>query len=177
MAYKMTPEYQKILTEYKITDKQREWLAEFESMCTGQIIDCGYHRMLIRGHHRANSKGYVKSSILFAEKELGKPLPPKAVVHHADGNKLSFNLVICQDQSYHRLLHTRMNAYLKTGDAEKRPCAYCHEYDSLNNLVAKNNNIGNFHYHQSCSNNYNRKRNMEVKKLRESRNQKEPSTL
>jgi hypothetical protein len=51
---------------------------------------------------------------LVAEKVLGKPLPPGAVVHHIDGDNMNnhpSNLVICPDQGYHRLIHTRMKAY------------------------------------------------------------------
>lgn len=46
-----------------------------------------------------------------AEIALGKPLPPGAVVHHADGSKNdNAPLVICQNENYHRLLHARMRA-------------------------------------------------------------------
>jgi hypothetical protein len=54
----------------------------------------------------------VYEHILLAERALGKPLPPKAVVHHMNGDKADnytpFNLVICPDQAYHLLLHRRM---------------------------------------------------------------------
>jgi hypothetical protein len=42
-----------------------------------------------------------------AEQALGKPLPIKAVVHHVNGDIENPNaqLVICEDQSYHLLLH------------------------------------------------------------------------
>lgn len=44
-----------------------------------------------------------------AEIALGKPLPKGAEVHHADGTKGDNSpLVICQDRSYHMLLHKRM---------------------------------------------------------------------
>ena len=82
------------------------------------------HRYLPR-HHRSGgrkplsvTKSYralrYKNKLVFlhrarAEKALGKPLPPNVHVHHADGSKRDdAPLVICQDASYHRLLHRRM---------------------------------------------------------------------
>ena len=39
---------------------------------------------------------------------LGKPLPFRAVVHHADGSRtVDSPLVICENQAYHILLHVR----------------------------------------------------------------------
>lgn len=69
---------------------------------TGSIKE-GYVRVLIDG------KMY-RQHVLLAEKALGKQLPKGAVVHHVDGNGTNNdtnNLVICQDQNYHLLLHRR----------------------------------------------------------------------
>jgi hypothetical protein len=61
-----------------------------------------------------------------AEAALGHPLPPKAVVHHADGT-----LVICQDQSYHMLLHQRMRVLARGGDQNtQRICSACQHLTS-----------------------------------------------
>lgn len=92
------------------------------------------------------SKGYVQcSSVLLrspsgkrdehqviAERALGKPLPLGAHVHHIDGNPLNNannNLVICQDATYHKLLHRRQKALLACGHADWRYCDICRRYD------------------------------------------------
>jgi hypothetical protein len=66
-----------------------------------------------RGHRPLKSYRHVEGKrihVLRAEKALGRSLPPKAVVHHADGSMSDdAPLVICENQAYHRLLHARMN--------------------------------------------------------------------
>lgn len=58
--------------------------------------------------------GYVslgdgqREHVAIAERALGKSLPLKAVVHHFNEDRAdnrNRNLVICQDQAYHGLLH------------------------------------------------------------------------
>src|SRR3954468_15898274 len=66
---------------------------------------------------------------IVAAMALGKPLPPKAEVHHVDGNtmnNLNSNLVICEDRAYHRLLHIRANTLRAGGDPNtERLCGNC----------------------------------------------------
>lgn len=95
------------------------------------LCDKHYQRMRLTGKLElsrnengmggVNSAGYrvlgiknerVYEHILIAEKALGKPLPPKAVVHHISGipddNYGWMKLVICPDQAYHLLVHRLM---------------------------------------------------------------------
>ncbi len=49
--------------------------------------------------------------ILIVEAAIGKYLPEHAVVHHLDEdgtNNVNNNLVLCQDDPYHKLIHVRM---------------------------------------------------------------------
>lgn len=65
---------------------------------------------------------------LRAEAALGKPLPPKAVVHHVDGTKSPLSpLVICQDQKYHMGLHVRLRVLRAGGNPyTDKICCMCH---------------------------------------------------
>ena len=65
-------------------------------------------------HPNSNNRGWVGEHVYKASMALGKAIPIGAVVHHHDKNihnNNPSNLVICQDNIYHRLLHKRMNAY------------------------------------------------------------------
>lgn len=54
----------------------------------------GYPVTYMPDHPRATPV-YVLDHILVAEKALGKPLPERAEVHHANGSRDSGPLVIC----------------------------------------------------------------------------------
>ena len=94
---------------------------------------------------------------MIAENVLGKKLPRGAVVHHVDGNNLNntnSNLVICQDQRYHVLLHTRQRAVDAGCPPHWRRCHFCKEYDDPE-LMNKN---GRSYRHLACVVKYNRER-------------------
>lgn len=66
-----------------------------------------------------------------AERALGKPLPPGAVVHHFNGDKENpdATLVICPNQKYHALLHRRQQALDASGNSGYIKCRYCNKWD------------------------------------------------
>jgi hypothetical protein len=119
-----------------------------------KTTDQGYILIRDRGHARADVKGDVREAIMLGEKALGKPLPPKAVMHHANGTKDHGPLVICQDHAYHMLLHQRMRAIKACGHANWLKCPYCKEYDDPKNLHINNK----AHYHTKCQTDYQRER-------------------
>lgn len=86
----------------------------------GRTITAGYIKILQPEHHRSDPYGYVLEHIVIAESILGKPLPPKAEIHHVNGTRhdnTPSNLVICQDRAYHLLLHRREKALRERREA------------------------------------------------------------
>lgn len=71
-------------------------------------------------------KTYKREHVVIAERALGHPLPKGATVHHVDENKsnnANTNLVICENNSYHKYLH-RLQAVANAGFDPHlfRPC-------------------------------------------------------
>ena len=98
-----------------------------------------------------------KKTYIHTEKVLGKKLPPKAVMHHFDGNKTndqSNNLVICENQEYHFLLHIRKRALEACGNTHWLSCRICKKHDNPQNLTVLKKN----QYHKLCATKYQKKR-------------------
>ena len=112
----------------------------------GTTIDSkgGHPMSLNTTHHRSHQNGYVYDHIIKAEIALGKPLPEVAVIHHHTKDEL----VICEDQAYHILLHLRTKALAECGHASWRKCSLCGQYDSIENLYVPPRRGSA--YHRNC---------------------------
>lgn len=125
----------------------------------GQSKQNGYTYIKMPNHPQATSRGYVLESRLIAEKALGKMLPTRSIVHHHDGsrdNNQNKNLVLCEDISYHKLIHLRTKAYYATGNANYRMCWICRKWDDQINL--RKNTKANQFVHKQCATEYQRRR-------------------
>jgi hypothetical protein len=116
-------------------------------------------RVILRmpDHPRASCEGAVFRSLIVAEKALGRPIPINHPIHHANENRAddtNSNLVICQDVSYHALLHKRTRALKACGNPTWRKCNICKQYDDPQKLHFSHN--GTSVYHPKCRNLYNR---------------------
>lgn len=87
-----------------------------------------YVAILAPDHPRA-SRGYVLEHIIVAERALGRALPASAVVHHINdvgSENDADNLVICESQGYHLLIHARRRVYRAGGDPNRdKICGTC----------------------------------------------------
>uniref|UniRef100_A0A6M3IVU0 Putative HNH endonuclease n=1 Tax=viral metagenome TaxID=1070528 RepID=A0A6M3IVU0_9ZZZZ len=88
-----------------------------------------------------------------AEKILRRSLPEKSVVHHVNGkpaDNFGDNFVVCEDNTYHALLHKRTRAFKACGHADWLRCYLCKEYDNPENIKKGER----MQYHLRCTRKY-----------------------
>jgi hypothetical protein len=61
--------------------------------------------------------------------------------------------VLCENQAYHSLLHSRARAAQTCGNASWRPCRHCRQYDDPSRMYIGPRQA----HHRECHNRYNRK--------------------
>jgi hypothetical protein len=93
-----------------------------------------------------------------AEKALGRELKGSEQVHHIDLDPANTNnnLVICPDQKYHFLLHTRTEALLASGNPDYRKCYLCKVWcnpATMSQVKRKGAYAGkgDYFYHKACA--------------------------
>jgi hypothetical protein len=121
----------------------------------GRIDSGSYTKVLQPNHPNANAKGYVYEHVLVASEALGKAIPPKAVIHHVNGDSHDnrpANLVVCENQEYHGLLHVRTRALEACGNANWLKCKLCKQWDDTKNLTVSGKGNTRTIYHKACVN-------------------------
>jgi len=119
-----------------------------------RINNDGYAMVLMPDHPRSQVGGYVLEHILIIEKVLGKALPLKAKTHHVNEvrhDNRNENIVVCENDAYHFLLHMRKRALEACGNANWRKCVFCKEYDPPEKMFINSQDTA---YHRSCCNKY-----------------------
>lgn len=110
-------------------------------------------------HPNSDKAGKIDEHRLIASKAIGKPLKTGVVVHHHNGGFRGGELVICENNAYHKLLHVRQRAYEATGDSHKRKCSFCKEWDDIKNMRPINRPSRETIYeHRKCRRSYSRER-------------------
>lgn len=83
----------------------------------------------VPGHPRAHGGRYILEHLLVAERALGRPLPRTVRVHHVNEirtDNTPSNLVICENDAYHELLHVRARTLRAGGDPNSEKfCTGC----------------------------------------------------
>lgn len=114
-----------------------------------RVHDEGYIMLHDPDHERAGPQGYVLEHVKVVSDALGKSLPATARVHHVNGvrddNRPS-NLVACENDAYHALLHYRQRALEECGNANWLRCQICGEWDEPSELYTSKTNT----YHSDC---------------------------
>jgi hypothetical protein len=103
--------------------------------------------------------GMMKEHEWVAQQAIGRPLRDQERVHHFNKDKAdnrSANLVICEDERYHKLLHQRQESMDATGDPSMRKCRFCEEWDCPDNLYIPPS--GWSPCHRTCYNSWQRER-------------------
>ena len=91
----------------------------------------GYKEIKKPEHNRSHTNGYVYAHIIIVEEVLGKSLIIPHCVHHINGKKSDnshSNLIICEDDAYHKILHKRQRSIKVTGSPHYHHCWDCNTW-------------------------------------------------
>jgi hypothetical protein len=109
-----------------------------------------YKKKEVKNHpHHPGGRMYLHRWIV--EQVLGKYLDKRHEVHHIDHDKhnnRNDNYVVCEDRSYHKMLHVREIALKASGNPNYRKCKFCGEHDDIKNMY---HHVAAFnYYHRGC---------------------------
>ena len=77
----------------------------------GHYLNDGYSYLYYPNHPNSTKSGYILEHRLVMEVYIGRFLEKQEVVHHIDHNKLNNdtnNLILCENQKEHNLLHKKI---------------------------------------------------------------------
>lgn len=112
----------------------------------------GYIMQVAPAHPHADCMGYVMQHRFVAEQAIGKHLKPSNAVHHIDGsrdNNINSNLVICEDKSYHELIHQREKSLKATGSPNNIRCWICGGWDDPAKMYVRKDRQSDA-FHREC---------------------------
>ena len=114
----------------------------------------GQRYIHVPNHPYSTKPGYVLEHRLIVEKVINRFLVGDECVHHINevpSDNLNSNLVLCPDNAYHRMLHRRKNALLKSSHANWLICRYCKKYDDPKNMIVYMREEGGVRaWHREC---------------------------
>ena len=104
----------------------------------GRYVDGSGYVVLWNDKYPRNK---VHEHVLIAESALGKPLPLKAQIHHVNGIKTDnrkSNLLICENQHYHLVLHVKADRLRLFGSWKIKRCITCKGVMPLDLFMTQN---------------------------------------
>jgi RecJ-like exonuclease len=129
------------------------------------LSDSGYVLVLVKGHPRCDSQGYVREHILIVEEAYGIEVTLEMEIHHKNkkrsDNRLE-NLVVCPDAAYHQALHVKEMALKTCGNPSYRKCRICGIWYNPDNMYVKGDKVR----HNKCHSEYEKKRRAKKNKER-----------
>ena len=142
--------YGRFATGHTLSPKVRVTGSAHPKWKGGTKITRGRLYVWMPEHPASIKSGYVLESRLIAEAALGKHLPPKAVVHHHTPT----DLVLCEDEDYHKFIEARTRAWKACGNPNWRKCRFCKEYNNPGKLHINGANC----HHPECQSAYDKAR-------------------